>query len=202
VTGSFPMPARAESRLRTDGVGWILGNISSGSGQLGLATRTDPSGDGNSVNYTVQYIELPDLDPATDVSTSYCVLRSSNYSCSILDGYPGSGPQDVEILDLPQVTNPPSARAYPLHDPIEWTTWDTGVTPILMIDDDLGTVWTVRAQVGDTRLVVPELPSVVDPTDLLGTGVVQASFVVYRLRPDSVNRWQSYAVAAPYVLQP
>ena len=201
VDGSFPMPARAESRLRTDGVGWITSGLTTGSATVGIATLTDPASDWNSIVYTAEYVE-PTGVAAADVSTQYCLVQADNYACAFAEGYPGAGAQDVTLLDLPRMINPPSARSYPLHDPIEWEAWDRGVYPLLIVQDDVGRVWTIRGPLDGTRLIVPELPSTVDPTDLLGPGVVEASFAVYRLRADDDTEWETMAVVSPLVLAP
>jgi hypothetical protein len=201
VDGSFPMPARAESRVRTDGVGWITSGLRDGSATVGFATVTDPSGDWNWIVYTAEYVE-PTGVTAADVSTQYCLVQADNYSCAFAEGYPGAGEQDLTLLDLPRMINPPSARSYPLHDPIEWEAWDRGVYPLLIVQDDVGRVWTIRGPLDGTRIVVPELPSTVDATELLGTGVVEASFAIYRLRADDDTEWETMSVVSPLVLAP
>ncbi|MBI5502403.1 MAG: carboxypeptidase regulatory-like domain-containing protein [Deltaproteobacteria bacterium] len=200
VEGSFPMPARAESRLRTNGLGWITSFLTVGSATVSYPTVTDPASDWNSVEYTVEYVEPAGVDVA-DVRTQYCLVQSDNYSCAIEDGYPAAGAQAVTLLDLPRMIHPSGLTPYPLHDPIEWEAWDNEVYPLLVLEDDAGRVWTIRGAMDATSMVVPTLPSIVDEAELLGTGVVEASFAIYRLRPDDDTLWNTVAAVSPLILE-
>ncbi|MBI5488106.1 MAG: hypothetical protein HY905_12305 [Deltaproteobacteria bacterium] len=200
VEGSFPMPARVESRLRTSGLGWITTYLTVGSATVGYPTATDPSSDWNSVVYTVEYVEPPGV-AVEDVRTQYCLVQNDDYSCAIEDGYPGAGVQSVTLLDLPQMTHPTGVTPYPLHDPVEWEAWDNDVYPLLILEDDIGRVWTIRGPMDGTSIVVPALPSIVDEAELLGTGVVEGSFAIYRLRADDDTQWETVAAVTPLILE-
>jgi hypothetical protein len=192
VTGSFPMPTRTDSLLRR-GTGQVNVQWSrrpNGHGffervaYIGYATHTPTvSADGNSIEYEIGWTP-PSW--AVEPATRFNMLAGSGTnmdpsSSAWVDGYPTEGAQDIVLLDAPRMVTPSSpSDSHPIHDPIEWELFDTGVQVELQILRENGyyapltELWAIRAPVDATSITVPQLPSGVDYFDVLGSSLLQA----------------------------
>ncbi|MBN1770603.1 MAG: hypothetical protein JXB32_05020, partial [Deltaproteobacteria bacterium] len=215
VSGSFPLPADPDSPLRQRDayvVVWTMIGPNPGrhflpvaTTGLGGPTHIGRSVDGDSVEYTVQYVTPPGaVGPVTRYTME--TLGSSGgapYSCVDVAGYPASGAQTFTHLEVPTVHAPTTVHA--LHDPVEWDLFDGGVTPTLHIrttrvavcDTD---VWRVSAPTDATSLVVPQPPAGFDTVALLGTDLIRGRIGI--LADDPGDLQANYAESGCFLVQP
>jgi len=190
VHGSFTLPARVGSRLRTAGYGLVsVYSDTSYTGLIGNSTYSDVSADGNSIDYDVEWVEPAGLEPAT----VFFVVSGDEFTRAIVEGYPTAGAHDAGLLDLPVLTVPATASTrHPLHDPMQWELYDTGVRVVVYVIRDDQVVWVVRAADDSTTLTVPDAPSTADTATLLGTGLLEGTlYLVQRDPTDSYTQKMS-----------
>ncbi|MBN1770970.1 MAG: hypothetical protein JXB32_06915 [Deltaproteobacteria bacterium] len=182
IRGSFPIGLRAESPLALDAYGyfWATTLSSSLTALLALPNRIDVSADGTAFEFEGEYLQLP---RTSDPLTVYALTRpaTGERSTTVVTGWPASGTAAVTFLDLPTMLVPatPGTR-HPLHDPISWTAYDTGLGVVLQVVRDDRTVWTVYGPPDATTLAVPQAPSVADVAGLVGSGLVEGLLTLYR----------------------
>ena len=124
----------------------------------------------------VEYVELPDLP---DPLTRYYFVDGDwgwegPWTAVYAAGYPCAGLTDAPFLELPELVVPATLRTHhPLHDAIRWHVLDAEAYPYVTVIRDGERVWDVVGGRGADSLVIPALPSPVDPVALLGPGLVQ-----------------------------
>lgn len=175
VDGSFALPTRSESLLRTNTRGYvgvlnITDNVESMS--FGFPRFSDISADENHFEYTVEWIESPG---ATSVYTRYHVLNhiDNAFSAVWVPGYPTAGQQDFTLLDLPRLIAPSDpSENHPLHEPLQWETFDNDLYVLLVLNRGEGDIWRISKLDAGTGITVPQPPSTVDRDAFLGTSRV------------------------------
>jgi hypothetical protein len=175
VDGSFALPTRSESLLRTNTLGYVgvvNFNNSVFSSFFGFPRFSDISADENRFEYTLEWIEP---SGATDVYTQYYVINNfEHYFSSIwVPGYPTAGQQDFTLLDLPRLIAPSDpSENHPLHEPLQWETFDEDLYALLFLNRGDGDIWKISTKDVGTGITVPQPPSTVDREAFLGTSRV------------------------------
>jgi hypothetical protein len=229
ATGSFDLPTRPASPLRTDfSFGWVRSSRSGTEldpgGHLrpperigcGIASSMTRSTDRNSIEYEMDWMPAPSgMEPITKFSLfrtwDWAGLEFLNRTSSVhVAGYPPEGHQGFTFLDVPEVTNPETAVvAHPLHgEPFEWNLFDSGVIPTLYVFRKIGDtgrdavdyLWQITAPTDATSLVVPEPPSTIDAAAILGTRRLQARIGLYD--PDPGDCLYKNSQSDPFIVQP
>jgi hypothetical protein len=157
IQGSFAMPGRPESPLRTQTFGFLYAIELGGGPLVGRSITTAVSPDGSRCNFEFEHLEAASLESPL---TCYRVLLPPDYefsSTSCVPAWPMGGPEDIELIDTPDVSDVPGIRG--LHDPIDFAIFDTGVRPNLFLSQAETSVWRVTAPLDATTLTVPEPPT-------------------------------------------
>lgn len=192
--GTFALPPRRESPLRTNDSGAYLRVTSIDSGQtaeLGHATRLSRSADGSTVEYEIEYVTPPGVsDPLTVFALSLSWPSGdppAEWAHVRVAGYPAGGPVPVPFLDAPRMLSPANRLAgHPLDQPLAWEVFDRGVGILVQVArlDSTGffptVIWTVRFPDDSTSVTLPELPLAMDPRVFLGRYGAHAYVVTYR----------------------
>ncbi|MBN1772621.1 MAG: hypothetical protein JXB32_15230 [Deltaproteobacteria bacterium] len=188
AVGSFRLPARADSPLRDDiFYGWVFDDVLLDParrlqplerGSFGAPTRSTRAADGETIEYEWAWAAREGSTLVTVFDLRDAWAREDRYSAVYLAGHPPDGPQDFTFLETPTVLVPASILVrHPLHDAIEWESYDSGVTPTLYVEGTRFGVkvvlWQVTAPTGATTLSVPEPPGAIDATSVLGTGLAR-----------------------------
>lgn len=184
AAGSFLLPERPDSPLRADNFGFVYALAELGGGPLiGRSIYTEVSPDGDSCAYDVEYVT-----PAAAVEPVTChrIVAAEGMSTSCLPGFPGDGPQDVELLD---VTSVAFVADRSLYEPVEFELHDVGVTPQLRITYGPQLLWIVTGPEDATSLTVPQPPSGFDT----GGATLDMNLWLGRLAPDgdTLEAWSS-----------
>jgi len=203
VSGTFSYPSRLDSPLRDlYPLGWLDARVMVSEVEamiispFGAVSHTEVTTDGNTAEYDFEFVTLTDLpDPVTefDLVSDWSGSRTVP-AIAYVRGYPTEGAQDFSFLDQPRMVVPSSGTVrHPLHDPVEWELFDTGVRPVIVIGRrDTGRyVWTVVAPEDATTLTVPEPPSGVDMAALLGTHDLGFMFRIVSSTPTEACFWRS-----------
>jgi hypothetical protein len=218
VSGSFGVPARAGSPVRSDPN--LYGNVLDfwarnpgghfvfhGGPNIGWPTHMARSADGDSIEYDLSYAALAAFPPVVTLLYVYGPTTAggeARVSEAYLEGVPADGVQAFTLLDVPQVTTPESPiTSHPLLSPIEWELFDTGVTPTIYIRDparEFRDVWWITAQSNATTVTVPEPPSVVDIATVLGTARLRGQLGIVADDPGDVEVLRSQS--DPFIVQP
>jgi hypothetical protein len=218
VNGSFGLPARTESPLRTAGMwGGVLPSLTPNPGRhflpaydmpVGWASHAERPTGGNTMEYAMSWVAPPGV---TSPVSEYALVDNSSegghLSAALVDGFPVEGAQAFTLLDGPDITNPSSLTTpHPLHgEPFAWELIDTGVTPTLYIRSPSAAVaetilWWITAQTDATTLTVPQPPSGVDVAEVLGTDTLRGKIGI--LADEPVGARALYAESDAFRIQP
>jgi hypothetical protein len=178
VHGSFPVPARIDSELRTSGYGRASVWLVDGPEQAAVGDTTHAFLDEGEdrFEYDVEW-----LDPGPSrgrLVTGYCVATEPDEtpeSWIFIDGAPTEGDHDLRFIDVRIIAPPDGRTHHPLHSPIEFESFDAaGASPSLAVyrDDDL--VWWVEGPADATSVAVPEPPSAADVSEIVRARLLEA----------------------------
>jgi hypothetical protein len=219
VVGSFDLPARTDCPLRND-IAYSLvraGLLADPGGHVGpldfwvsgAASRMTRSSDGDSVDYEMTWLPLPDGFEPVWIVTLFQSWDWGLGHVSVVDlpGYPAEGHQDITFTDIPVVTNPETAViSHPLHgEPFEWELFESGVTPTLYVLGPAATMqdkflWRITAPTDATSLTVPEPPGAIDAEAILGTVRVQGRIGLVANDPgDALSK---HSMSSVFLIQP
>jgi hypothetical protein len=207
VVNSVTVPSRADSPLRSSVTAyWWATSIDSGLGLTnGQEETTVRSTDGNTWNLEGEYVVVPGVEQPVTLYMLWDGRARGVRAYVVVDGYPMDGPQDFRFLDVPRMISPPDAvERHPLHDPIEWESFDAEAGIGLIIYRAGVQVWTILAHppTTATTLTVPRLPSTTSEATLLGTRNIRAQLFACA-DTDAVSRiCRRAATTNQFVLQP
>lgn len=180
ISGSFVMPGRPDSPLRTNPFGFVytVSGVSAGP-LVGRSTHTQVSPDGELCSFDLEYIEPEGI---VDPITCYRVLLPPAYefsSTACEPGYPSAVLVDIDIIDTPEL---PFVANRGLHDPIEFQIFDADVTPSLAVYYSDLLVWRITGPVDATSITIPQ-----PPTGFGAQGVtLDATLELHRVAPGGV----------------
>jgi hypothetical protein len=184
VQGTFSVPA---GMTGADGSVRVTTEASDDSAFFGAQTSV-VAGSAGVLQYTAEYV----VPAGEDLETRYALGANGASSYVLQDGPPAQGPT---IQFLPPPSLPPLLTLYG-NLPI------TNADPSLLLSafvqtDGEQTVWRVYDEgAAHDSMRLPELPSGIDPRDVLGTGDITVSPEVCELDA-STQRCSRWAVGAP-----
>ena len=153
------------------------------------------------VNYSVQWVELPDfVEPTTVFGID--VPPCWGYVSIMVPGYPKAGTQTgMAFLDQPLLLSPVDPDVlHPLHSPIEFHLYDANVAVFLRVWRQGAIVWSVEIPETETTFTMPRLPSTVDSAAVLGTDALQAKLTTSER--DELGLERRAALSCPFKLDP
>jgi hypothetical protein len=158
VAGSFAIPTREDSPISDLGTGYfyVFSQEDLYASYTGFPTQLEISEDGDTFEYTGEYIEV---DSVPNPVTYYTVFWDSYASWSVVDGYPADGDHDPGLPDAPVLMAPGSpGDEHPFYDPIQFEVFDEGLIPRVYIACGSTYVWWVSGPAGATEITIPALP--------------------------------------------
>lgn len=165
----------------------------------GWPTHADISADRSRFDFSFLWAE-----PAwMQAPVTYCRLdRENEVSFIFVDGYPQPGSLG-QLLDIPRWTHPPDPSfAWPLGEVVAWELFDEEIDNTeLHIYRNGQTLWVASAGPNATSLILPELPSMVDPAVFLGPDPLFAQLLVGTWEPEIIQ-WRRLAANTPIMLTP
>jgi hypothetical protein len=196
VSGSFVMPGRADSPLRSNTSCMMYTLSALGAGYLGFVTTTRVTADGSTCEYEGQYVTVPGADDPVTIYWVYPDLSNGADSWVEVHGNLAAGPQTLPFLDTPAFV---TASGSPLLGPLAWTLFDAGVGVSLFVTRSDGSiVWRVALPPDTTAVTLPQLPASVNVAPLFGDGDVTVK--VYAQRKDDATGVVAEATAAAITL--
>jgi hypothetical protein len=193
AAGSFGLPARPDSPLRVDNVGYVnvVAELTTdpNSQLIGRTTSSTLRDDGNTFDYELEYVTPAIM---SDPHTCFRVWSAigPNHSTTCVPGLPGDGAQDVDILDATEVAFVPNRS---LYDPVEFELHDAAVVPELHIDYGASLLWIVVGPEDATSLTVPQPP----PGFVPDATTLDVSLWLTRPAPDGKG-YQAWAIMEPF----
>lgn len=165
VSGSIPLPP-AGHQLATGNPYYRNTSLESRFQEsFGYPETMVTSADATSYEYEGVYWAV---DGADQPRTAFSLRTATLFSSVSLDAY-GEGVQDAVFLDPAIVVTPAFGEAHPLHDPVAVTTMHPDANTILFVLNTVSRVrWIVVAPLGATEVTIPELPTGVSESDVLG----------------------------------
>lgn len=176
VHGAFPIPDHGIGDLFDIGSGgmYLVSLDSGGRFTAGLTTWIDLSADGRSFEYDFEYVML---DGVQRPFWHWFIWDGDRFSTAAVEAYPEPGYRDVVLPEPPEIGALPAG----LSGTLEWRQ-----NAVDGADDNLdifveiflpgaGTdhpVWRLLVPPGRSSVLLPELPSNVDPSLLFGPGDV------------------------------
>jgi hypothetical protein len=189
AVGSYGVPERPDSPLHVTNFGFVYTMAQTTGQMIGRASATSMTDDGNTVDYEIEYVT-----PATvpDPQTCFRVVSQVGpyISTTCVPGFPGAGPQDVELLDVTEI---PFVADRSLYDPVEFEVYDADVVPELHITQAADLVWLVIGPEDATSLTVPQPPTGFEG----GSATLEVSLWLRRPAVDGDSN-ESWAIIAPF----
>jgi len=165
VDGTFVLPSDPTSVLRTEAWAYYQVMTRDTAAALGWPTRTYLAPGGDAFTFVGQHVVVPN---AGDVITAYSLNFDGGISLIFKDGYPEDGAIIDGFMAPPTIITVPPPGADPASRTIEWSTSEQDVdfaSIIILSNDD--PVWTIHVKPDLTTIEVPELPSTVNPGEVL-----------------------------------
>jgi len=161
----------------------------------GWPTYQELSTDASQVDLSMVWVE----PVSAELPFWFCSVTAGEvYSYTIVPGYPQPDDQ-ASLIDVPRwITQSSPSAPHPVHDPLEWEWFETGLSySSLSVTRDGNTVWTVIGH-DSSSITIPAAPSVVDEAQLLGpTPMVR----VFGGVQTPERFWERYAQNEPIPLQ-
>jgi hypothetical protein len=178
VHGSFSVPARIDSELRTSGYGRVSVWLVDGPEQavVGDTTHTFLDEEEDRFEYDVEWL---DAGPSRGrLVTGYYVATEPDEtpeSWIFIDGAPTEGEHDLRFMDVRMIAPPDGRTHHPLHAPIEFESFDAaGGSPVLAIYRDEDLVWWVEGPADAASMIVPEPPAAADVSEIVHARLLEA----------------------------
>lgn len=166
VTGTFDLPATDGSPLAAEGEPSFSVRKQGTSALLGLTTTSTKQQDGTFA-FEGEYIELADT---TGIQTTYHAMTLTYWDGSFIEieGYPEDGAVVSDFLDVPNLE--PASYSLQPKAPIAWSNPDPDVIPMIHLyrQDTSLPAWIVEGMSGASSLTLPEVPSTVVASKLVG----------------------------------
>jgi hypothetical protein len=171
VSGTFMLPSRADSPLRTD----PYASFGVGSAVATLAAAMSSSTLGaDSFAMSGEYLDLgTDIQPITTYTLQAGLGSTTQESSTITaPGYPTDGFTIDNFLDPPEVTS--ALEVAPVYDKITWIHHDPSTRTMVRVlkpsadGSALLRIWDVWTSGDATSATIPGLPSTADAGDVFG----------------------------------
>jgi hypothetical protein len=207
VAGSFVLPSREESPLRTGRPDiQVSGNPNFSTSYVGMATSIQLSSDGASFEFTSEHVELASVTHPLTVFGVYVGDANGEVpnwflqmALGTIEGYPQDGEVDPQLVDLPELIAPSGPGVHhPLFEPVEFQAFEQDLLVSLMIFRQGELIWRVEAQPGATELTVPPLPAAAPATYLLGTAQLWGRLTLARDEVPIVEGWWDHGAVVQF----
>jgi hypothetical protein len=207
VQGSFPVPTRDGSVLASEhptAYLWVMQRVEIlpfdeilFTGFVGVPSHVEFSTDGRTVQYDAEWVTWPEaVAPGTRYNLDIAESWGGGFSSVFCQGYPTAGAQTFAFLDVPVLVVPADRfTPIPIHDQIEWEVFDAGTFPKLFIEYDSPAGyeyerWIVTGPEGATTLTVPDPPSTVNESEVLGDSQLQGWLTIVSDEPSGGCFWR------------